>query len=136
MAETTRPALEVLHEVVDAWLRRNERRAATEAAFPDAGPMVRIRFPPAGSLTRTCSSRRNSTGRSIPCLGEPGDRRIAIGSRSVMRVLKERTFAHTTPHPIGAHRLSITQSNLRDWFFRPPVIPRADLTGYRLDKGG
>src|SRR6266446_2136812 len=54
-------------------------------------------------------------------------------SRPVMRVLKERTFAHTTPHPIGAHRLSITQSNLRDWFFRPPVIPRADLTGYRLD---
>jgi len=49
MAETTRPALEVLHEVVDAWLRRNERRAATEAAFPDAGPMVRIRFPPAQS---------------------------------------------------------------------------------------
>jgi len=31
MAETTRPALEMLHEVVDAWLRRNERRAATEA---------------------------------------------------------------------------------------------------------
>ena len=49
MAETTRPALEVLHEVVDAWLRRNERRAATEAAFPDAGPMVRIRFPPPGN---------------------------------------------------------------------------------------
>ena len=33
MAETTRPALEMLHEVVDAWLRRNERRAATEAGL-------------------------------------------------------------------------------------------------------
>ena len=48
MAETTRPALEMLHEVVDAWLRRNERRAATEAAFPDAGPMVRILVPSSG----------------------------------------------------------------------------------------
>ena len=57
MAETTRPALEVLHEVVDAWLRRNERRAVTEAAFPDAGPMVRIRFPPAQSQAKSMRER-------------------------------------------------------------------------------
>jgi hypothetical protein len=47
MAETTRPALEVLHEVVDAWLRRNERRAATEAAF-----LTRDRWFESGSLQR------------------------------------------------------------------------------------
>ena len=47
MAETTRPALEVLHEVVDAWLRRNERRAATEAAF-----LTRDRWFEPGSLQR------------------------------------------------------------------------------------
>ena len=50
MAETTRPALEVLHEVVDAWLRRNERRAATEAAF-----LTRDRWFESGSLQRRVS---------------------------------------------------------------------------------
>jgi hypothetical protein len=30
-------------------------------------------------------------------------------SRPVMRALQERTFAHTTPHPIGARQPSITQ---------------------------
>src|SRR6266478_3748410 len=31
--------------------------------FARAGPEVRIRLPPAGSRSRTCSNRRNSTGR-------------------------------------------------------------------------
>ena len=57
-------------------------------------------------------------------------------SRPVMRVLKERTFAHTMPHPNGAHRPSITQSKAARSVFRPPVVPRADLTGYFLDKRG
>ena len=49
-----------------------------------AGPKIR-QFPgvstSSGESTRTCSNRRNSTGRSIPWLGEPGDRRIAIDAR-------------------------------------------------------
>src|SRR5215831_9346729 len=41
----------------------SDRWKLASTTFPDAGPMVRIRFPPAGNLLRTCSSRRMSADR-------------------------------------------------------------------------
>src|SRR5580704_9296148 len=69
----------------------SDRRNLASTTFPDAGPMVRIRFPPAASQERTPPSRdRNGSGR---CAQSRAPRPVPLQHRARQAQMANRLYS-------------------------------------------